>query len=272
MPKHVKPTAEELESAAQAAAAEAERLKKEEEAKVHASPSPSVAAPSSSPSPAAPSPSPSPAAPSPSPSPEPYKKKAIEQGRENIVLHGKIKKTNDAIDQAAALAEPTEEELRVAYPEWDDMTTVEQKLAKENLKNSKKFQIIASARQEERGVEEWNGKVDAFLQDPKTLVTYPELEGKLEDFALFSTKPTRIGVPFDILVSAFLHDATKDMKPKKKEMFPSGSAGPTGKPKPKTDKIGLDEARRLRETNYPEYVKKLREGKIDTSELNEAGS
>ena len=259
MTKHIKPTAEELEAAALKAAEEAEALQNKPSA------SPSQAAPSPSPSTVAPSPSPSPE--EPSPTPDPYKKKAIEQGRENIVLNAKTKKINEAIDKASEIVDPTDEEMLVEYPEWEDMTEVEKKMAKQTLKNDRRFQFIHAARQEGKNVEAWQGKVDIFITDPKTLIENPELEGKEDEFRLFASKPTRIGVEFGDLVSAFLYDATKNMKTKKKQMFEPGSGGQNVKPKPKTDKITLEQARTLRETNYPKYIELLKAGKIDTSDL-----
>ena len=256
MPKgHVKPTKEELEANALKAAEEADKLKNAP----HASPSPSPEAPSASPSPEAPSPSPSPEI--------PYKKKAIAQGKENIVLHGKQKKMNDAIDEANNIPDPTEEEMRVEYPEWDDMTETEKKTALKTIKNDRRFAILQRARASERDIEDWNTKVEVFAKDPKTLVSHPELEGKMDEFAMYAMGESRRGVALDILVSAFLHDETKTMKPKKGAMFPAGGGGRGGKPKPKTTKIGLDEARTLRQSNYPEYLKKLRAGEIDNSEI-----
>jgi len=262
MPAHKKPTKEELEAAALKAAEEAEAL-----ANKGASPSASPEVPSPSPSPDAPSPSPSPPAPSPSPSPGPYKKKFIESSREAMVIRSQSKKVNEAIDQASQLSDPTEEELRVQYPEWDDMTETEKKLATTNFKNDKRFQLIHSAAQEGKNIEEWNTKVDTFIGDPKTLADNPELEGKQEDFKIFAMKPTRRGIPFEDLISAFLYDVTRDMKPKKKQMFPAGSAGPSDKVKPKSDKISLEESRVLRQNNYPKYLEYLKAGKIDTSDI-----
>ena len=259
-------TKEERLAKAKEAADEAERIRLEQEKGQHASPSPTPPppSPSPSPSPASVSPSPTPPPPSPSPSPDPYQVKAREQGRENIVLNAKAKKRNEAIDNASKVIDPTDDEMKAIYPEWEDMTELEKKLAVKTEKSDRRFNIIHASREEEKNIEDWSAKVDTFTGDPKTLVTYPELEGKLDDFILFASRPTRVAVPFDILVSAFLHDETKHMKSKKKEMFPSGEH--RGEPiKKKSDKIGLEEARKIRETDYPRYIRLTKEHKIDTS-------
>jgi hypothetical protein len=258
MPKN-KMSKEELDAAAQKAVEEAEAIKAKGDEE----------------DPPAPSPSPEPSIvneedpPAPSPSPEPpediYKKKAIEQQRENIVLHGKQKKMNDTLDQAANLPDPTEDELHKEYPEWEDMTQTEQRLAKQAMLSNKRFDLLRTVRTEERNVEAWNEKVDAFVSDPTSLVNNPELEGKIDEFVLFATKPTRVSVPFDVLVSAFLHDVTKKPAKKNSIILPTGEHRSNVKQTHATDKIGLVEARKLRENDYPKYREMLRAHKIDST-------
>ena len=269
MTNHVKPTKKELEETAKKAAEEAEKLENASPSPTQAEPTPTVSvSPSPTPADISPSvsvsPSPSPEPPSPSPSPEPYKKKFIASSKEALVLHGKQKKMNEAIDEAANLPDPTEEEMRKEYPQWDDMDDASRKTATITVKNSRSLEIIKAARAESKNFEAWAEKVETFIKDPKTLVANPDLEGKTDEFGIFATQPTRVGVDFDILVSAFLHDATRNMKPKKKEMFPTGENRSNVKPKPKTDKISVEEGARLRKTNYPKYRELLKAGKIET--------
>ena len=114
-------------------------------------------------------------------------------------------------------------------------------------------------------MEAWQNKVEEFIGDPKSLVDYPELEGKQEEFKFFATKPTRSGVEFETLVSAFAHDFEKS-KPvaKRAAMFESGSGGPNDKPKPKTDKLTVDEGRQLMKTDYKKWKELLLANKIES--------
>lgn len=200
-----------------------------------------------------------------------YKKKAIEQGRENIILNAKNdknEKLNSAVDEASKITDIPEETIRVEYPEWDDMTTTEKRLAKENYINNKRFEVIHKASLEGKNIEEWNKKVESFVTDPETLTINPELEGKGEEFKLFASKQSRRGVDFQTLVSAFLFDESKTMKkPSKGQMFEKGSGGPNDKMKPKSDKISIDQARVLRNTNYEKYKEMVKAGKIETIDL-----
>jgi len=159
--------------------------------------------------------------------------------------------------------DPTEDDLKGEYPEWETMTSTEKRLAKESLVNKQRFQIIHEARKAEKNIEAWKEKVDTFIDNPQSLIDNPELEGKQEEFKAFASKPTRSGSDFDILIGAFLHDATKNAKPKQKgSMFPTGNGGPNDKPAVKADKLTVEQGRALRQTNYSEWREKLKAGKI----------
>lgn len=269
MPKHIKPTAEELEANALKAAEEAEKLKNEDNPP--ANPSPEV--------PETPQPSPTPSIednepPSPSPSPESeegkYKKKFIASSREAIILHGKNEKNEkltNAIDDASQIKEMPEEVIKTEYPEWEEMTETEKRLAKESWINRERFNRIHQAAMEGKDIEEWSKNVDKFVEDPKSLITYPQLEGKTDEFKIFANKQSRRGADFSLLVSAFLFDVTTNTKPKKGAMFENGSGGPNDKNKPKSDKITLEQARVLRQRDYGKYREYLRAGKIETADL-----
>jgi len=259
-----KPTQEELEANALQAAKDAEALANE---KPDEKPAEEV---TPSKPPEEPAPSEEPEKPEEKPEPD-YKKKSIEQAKENIVLNAKNEKgekLNKAVDEAAQITEIPEEEIKIQYPEWDDMTETEKRLAKENYRNNKRFEIIHKAALEGKNIEEWNKKVESFVEDPQTLINTPALEGKQDDFKVFASKPSRRGVDFQTLVSAFLFDTTSNAKPANKgKMFETGSGGPNDKVKLKSDKITLEQARVLRETDYPKYKEYLKAGKIETSDL-----
>ena len=102
------------------------------------------------------------------------------------------------------------------------------------------------------------------ISDPVALSDNPGLEGSEEDFKIFAIKPTRRGVDFETLVSAFLFAKQKNAPPKKKgQMFETGSAGNREKPgKPKADTITTEESVQLRQNDYKKYLVYLREGRI----------
>lgn len=192
-----------------------------------------------------------------------YKKKFSESSREAQIQSYKNKELNKAIKEASELPDPTEAELLKEYPEWEDMTATEQRLAKNDYINTRRFRLIEEATQKFAKVDEWNAKVDTFLDDPKTFIAYPELEGKLEEFKLFSSKPTRRGLDFEDLVLAFNGDLAKNKpKPKKGQMFESGSGGRQSAAAPKDDKLSVEEGRKLMKADFPKFKQLLKEGKI----------
>lgn len=269
MADHKKPTKEELEQQRLAA------LKKLEEdnppspspSETPPSPSPSEEIPSPSPSEEIPSPSPSEEVPSPSPSapaPSPdYKKKFKASTQEALVQAAKNKKIQEAVEAAGGLPEPTDDELRAEYPEYDEMSDFEKKLVKDNMRNNRRFDVIHKASQEGKDIEKWDNDVKEFIEDPKTLSDNPDLEGKQDDFRVFATKPTRRGVPFEDLVAAFLYDVSKNAKPKNKgKMFETPKGGPSDRGKPRDGKLSVMDSRALMKTDYKKYVRLLKEGKI----------
>ena len=267
MPKHHKPTSEELEAAIKKADAEIDAIDNPKE-------------------PEAPPVNPEPSVKPETPPVEPkkpveapkekeltqeeidYKKKFIASTREAQILSAKNKKVMEAFEKAEAIADPTDDDMTKEYPDWEDMGEFEKKIAKSNLVSTRRFSAISEIAKGFKDLEAWQNKVDEFIGDPQSLVNYPELEGKQEEFKFFATKPTRSGVEFETLVSAFAHDFEK-AKPivKKAAMFEMGSGGPNDKPKPKSDKLTLAEASALRDRDYKKWKEYLLAGKIEEEEI-----
>ena len=266
MPKgHTKPTKEELDADIKKSLEEAEALKDQ--------PEPKLDEPAPEPEPVVepglvvePAPEPEPVV-----EPEPeidYKKRFVESTKEGQILHSKTKKMAEAIDKAGEIPESTDEEMIKEYPDWEIMDEATKKIAKSNTRNERRFAIIAEAHKESKDIEVWHEKVDAFISDPRTLIDNSELEGRETDFRVFATKPTRRGADLKDIVSSFLWELGRSVKPASKgQMFPTGSGGPNDRPKPKSDKLSIDEARVLRKNDYPKYVELLKAGKIDLTTI-----
>lgn len=276
--KHVKPTKEELQRKMKEADAKADQLKTQPSPSQPApTPSPSAPAPTPSPSEPIPSstPSPSQSAPSASPSPSPApedddevakaKKKASASAREAQVLHARTKKYDEAVLEAEGIQPPTDEEMISEYgqDEWDKMSEGQKKLARNSWVSDKRFEIMSKVSKEGKDIEKWNESVDKFIDNPKTLIDWPQLERKQEEFKAFASKPTRRGLDMEDLVLAFLGEQAKNAKPKSKgKQMETGSAGKKDRPQPKDDKISAAQGRALRNTNYKEWKRMLKAGKI----------
>ncbi len=256
---HVKPTKEELKAGAEAALKELETIDKQ--------PEPSEPAPETQ--------AEEPAVPTPPTPPEPpeelpaetieLKKKLSNSAREAQVLQSRTKKYDEAVEQAEGIAPPSDEDMQMEYgiDDWDTMSNAEKKLAKDAWLNKRRFEVLSQVAKEGKDIEKWNTNVDTFVDDPKNLIKYPELEGKTEDFKIFATKPTRRGLDMEDLVLAFNGDIAKNVQPKNKgKMFETGTPGNSDKPQPADDKISAAQGRVLMKTDYNKFKAMLKAGKI----------
>ena len=194
-----------------------------------------------------------------------YKEKFSESSREAQKIRAKNRKLNEGISKASEINAVDDEELQAEYPDWDVMSETEQKLARKNLINDKRFALVTKATEEATKIEKWGDDVDTFVEDPKTLVDNPSLEGKVDEFKAFANNQSNHAVPFKILVSAFLHDMSIKKVKNKGKMMEVGSGGPNEKLKTKGDKISLDEAAKLMKSDYKKYKEFLLSGKIDNT-------
>lgn len=195
------------------------------------------------------------------PSKELYKKKFSESSKEAQKIHAKNRVINKALADAEDVDEPTEEELTAIYPDWDILSDFEKNSAKE-MEISKRWRAtIKTAKDQASKIEQWNKSVEDFSEDPKTLNENPDLEGKIEEFKAFAKLEDNNSVPFRLLVSAFLFETNKTKPTNKGKMFEKGVGGE--KPEVKKNTITLEEAKVLRETNYPAYREKLEAGLIE---------
>jgi hypothetical protein len=185
--------------------------------------------------------------------------------RENQKIYAKNRVINKALAEAEDVQEPTEDELKTEFEDWDVMSTTERRLAKDSVVNKRWRETIKQAKDQATKIEKWNDSVESFVSDPKTLNEHPELEGKVEDFVSFATTDENNSVPFKILVSAFLHDQSTKVVKNKGKQLETGVGGSTERPIPKTNKITVEEGRKLRENDYAKWREYVSAGRIDTN-------
>ena len=201
---------------------------------------------------------------------ESFKKRYADSTREAQILANKNKKLTEAIEEAGNIPEPTEEELILEYPDWDILSETEKKIAKRSYLNDQRFERIDAVTKDFKDLDVWTEKVDKYIDDPQILIDNPALEGKVDEFKIYVTKPSRINVDWDLLIGAFLNEVSKKASNNNKgQMFEQGSGGDGQKGKKRTDKISIEQAAILRKNpkTYPLFVKKLREGKIETEKI-----
>lgn len=195
-----------------------------------------------------------------------WEKRYKDSSREAKRLTYENKEISEAIDEANSLKPPTDEEMKVEFPEWDEMSATERRLAADNFINKKRFELVHGATEKFRLAGEWDKKVDDFIDDPQTLVDHPELEGNVDDFKLFASKKTRRNIDLDDLVLAFVGSGSlkkvSKQNMKKKQMFPKGSGGEKKDNKLKDDRLSADEGRVLMKNDYKKWKELLLAGKI----------
>lgn len=214
-------------------------------------------------------PQPEPATPSPEPAPQPvnpedtaefWKNRYSESTREAQLLIEQNKLKEQQINQLTKPHDPTESELRAAYPEWEQMLPTEQRLARENF----------SLKQSHASIQQTTAELTAEVRWSKDLKTlkkktdFAALAGKEDDFEEYVFKPNHKGIPLETLARSFLFGVTTPAAAPAPAAPPtaersSGGPKPDGKPK----KLSIEDARTLRQTNYQEYKRQLDAGNID---------
>lgn len=178
--------------------------------------------------------------------------------QEAQVLASRNKDLVQSVDEAANLTEPTDEEMQNEFPnEWDLMDNFQKKIAKDNLLNKRRFELVNQSVQKTKKSEEWVGKVKEFTDNPVTLENYPLLKGKEVEFSQFCAIPSRVGVEFDDLVKAFLFDVPP-VRPQRKSLFETKGGGEGLKPKGLTP----EEVSFLRINDQKKYKELIKAGKI----------
>jgi hypothetical protein len=184
----------------------------------------------------------------------------VEASKEAIVLRSRNKQQNEAIEAALSLPEPSEEQLKKEYPEWEDLSDFNKQMAKRTLHSRLKDEKLKEALLSGKKVDDWLDQIDTFLDNPTNMQSYPSLEGKEDDFRRFASRETRIGVDFDVLVRAFSFDLKPNQPNKnRKEILLSGSGGGKTETKPAwtAEKVSV-----LRKNNPREYNRLVAAGKI----------
>lgn len=192
-----------------------------------------------------------------------YKKRYADSSREATILAAKLKKQNEALEQAGSIVKPTIEEMKEEFAEWDEMSATEQRLAIDSVWNNRRFGLIEGVAKETKDIEAWSKRVDDYVSDPKVLIDNPRLEGKEDAFKAFCAKEKHRGVEFGILVDSYLYNVDKERKPKKGQMFEQPSGGANEAPKPKSEKLSVDESAKLMESDYSKWQEYLQAGKLD---------
>jgi hypothetical protein len=211
--------------------------------------------------PADPAPAPAPVQPAPVPSVE---ERYRASSSESLILNSKNKNLESTLKQLTSEDTPNEAELLAEYPDFKTYNAVTQKLMTETLANRKARMRLNLQLIEQEAGRRLEADIKTVTRQPK----YAALKGddKFEDFVL---QPKHAGVDIQTLADAYLVRTGKMQAPEEPPAppapapaggIPRGSGGPRNQ---KPQKLSLEAAKTLRETNWKEYMRMAKAGLID---------
>lgn len=180
-----------------------------------------------------------------------YKKKFSESTTENQILAATNEELKNRIRELTK--EPTDSELRAAFPDWEFMDDTAKRSARLSFNANRLAEKHELERQQERAEQTWKNDLEAAI------TAHPELDGKEREFKDFASQPTHKGAPMQVLVDAFLHKIGVAPPPPPltpKPGLEKGSGGPKESEKPAV--LSGEELKALRvsdEKAYMEYIK-----------------
>lgn len=197
------------------------------------------------------------------PSPEPVapegyvpKEKFVASSQESILNAARVEARDAQIEQLTKTDTPTDEAMRLVYPEWDELNDVTKKaLIKQEAQDMRQHRIEAQQIELASRL-----KLDDELET--VIDANPKLAGKEADFKRFAKSPKNKGISAETLAKAFLFDVEPEVtKAPAGEALPQGSGGPRGDQSPK--KISITEAAEIRKTDNARYMELAKAGLID---------
>jgi len=195
----------------------------------------------------------------PSPDPEGYvpKDKFVASAQESILNAERVKVRDAQLEQLTKTDTPTDEAMRLVYPEWDDFNEVTKKtLVKQEAQEMRQRRIEAQ-QQDIINRQTLEDELET------TIASNPKLAGKETEFKRFAKNPKNKGISADTLAKAFLFDVEPELvaAPREPEALPVGSGGPRGDQSPK--KVSIEEAAEIRKTDNARYMELVKSGMID---------
>lgn len=136
----------------------------------------------------------------PAPTDPDYKQKFVDSQREAILLAERNKVKEAQIEKLTKTDTPTDEAMRLVYPDWDTYNDI-----------AKKAFIRQEAQEmRQRAIEARQEELDNRLKQDEEIQTQiqtnSKLQGKEAEFKRFALNPRNKGISADVLAKAFLFD------------------------------------------------------------------
>lgn len=196
---------------------------------------------------------------------EQVKKDYGASSREAQLLIEQIKQKDAQIEQLTKPHDPTDAELKAAYPEWDSMMPSEQRLARENLALKRSVANTQQTTAELQAEIRWGKDLKSLVKKDEFKDHADRLKG--DDFEDYVFKPHHKGVALDVLARAFLFGSTPaaPAQPATTPPAPTAARGtPHSNPPAAKKKLTIEEGAALRKTNFEEWRRQVAAGNIET--------
>jgi hypothetical protein len=159
--------------------------------------------------------------------------------------------------------EPTDSELRQAFPEWDGLSDFEKRMARETYEAKRLAGTASHSVRELQNERAWNTSIELAVSSD------PALQGKEREFKQFASKPQYKNVPMDVLIPAFLQKnggTPPAPTPTPRPGLEPGNGGPRTPDKPK--QLSADDLALLRKTNEKAYMEYVKTHDVNVDELD----
>lgn len=180
-----------------------------------------------------------------------YEKKFKESQKENELLREAEAARRKAAEQDLT-KEPTESELKAAFPSWDLYDEPQKEFAKRTFAAERTALNATQIARKLQDDQSWNTSIELSVSSD------PRLQGKEQAFRQYASQPKYRNIPMEVLISAFLGEAAPAPAPRTtpKPGLEPGNGGPRTPDKPKL--ITSSELQALRKSDEKEYMKYIR--------------
>lgn len=193
------------------------------------------------------------------------KDKFVASQRESILNAARVDVANERIEQLTKQDTPTEEAMKLLYPDWDEFTDITKKALINQEAQGMRQRRIELKQADIDARQKLEDELDSLIEKPEYA---SKLKGRESEFKRFARSPKNRGISADTLAKAFLFDAEDETPPPNpppiQEALPQGSGGPRDPLKPK--KISVEEAAQIRKTDYKRYLELVKAGQIEELE------
>jgi hypothetical protein len=188
------------------------------------------------------------------------KDKFVASAQESILNAERVKVRDQKIESLTKTDTPTDEAMRLVYPEWDQLDAYNKNVLVQIETTKMQNARVLADQQDIKERQKLEDELENILE------INPKLKGKESEFKRFAKNPKNKGISADVLAKAFLFDVELEPSavPKVQEALPTGSGGPRDPLGPK--KMTIEAAAELRKTNYKAYKEALDAGLVEELE------